>query len=204
MSDLDGWYVRKADWNRRGTSTACHSGVRFDVDQGARSRTENARDAMPYARRDDPYGEERTVGRRTGRRGEPLAGRTPRKPNLRRLLGQGRTRLKRDPDDPEASGERERGVDTQRGRYALGWLIEQDGTADLRTWAEHIAAWEEDAPLAEISRDRRIHMYSWLYFAFVPRLVQAGLLEYEDDVVRPADGVEQIGEYLANSVSDDS
>lgn len=88
------------------------------------------------------------------------------------------------------------GINTQRGRYAVAWLIDQGGRADLDTWATHVAAWEEDVPLCDVSRDRWMHFYSWLYFSLVPRLVQADLVEHEREAVRPADDVERIGEYL--------
>jgi hypothetical protein len=96
----------------------------------------------------------------------------------------------------EPSTDPRKGIDTQRGRYALGWLIDQDGRANIETWAYHVAAWEEDVPLCDVSEERWMHYYSWLYFSLVPRLVQEGLVEHRNDAVRPVDGLEPIGEYL--------
>lgn len=97
----------------------------------------------------------------------------------------------RDPSNPREQ------IRTERGRYALSWLVDEGGTTELRPWAEAVAAWEEDASPDKVPRGRTLHFYSWLYFAFVPCLVKEGVVTFDQRRVEPAEDVSYLEDYLA-------
>lgn len=88
-------------------------------------------------------------------------------------------------------------VRSDRGQFALSWLAGQEGVASLDTWADHLAAREEEEPLYELSERRKRHYYCWLYFALIPRLEQEGLVERHDDVVRAQVDADRLEAYPA-------
>lgn len=87
-------------------------------------------------------------------------------------------------------------VDSERGRFALSWLADQQGVATLEMWACHLAAWAEDKPLAAVDEERVRHYYCWLYFSFVPGLEAAGLLSVDDETVTAQADEHSLDAYL--------
>ncbi|WP_435362035.1 DUF7344 domain-containing protein [Haloarchaeobius sp. DFWS5] len=69
-------------------------------------------------------------------------------------------------------------IDRERTQYALSWFVDHGAETDIEVWATHVAAWEHETDLAGVDRSKREHLYSWLYFELVPRLVEDGLVEH--------------------------
>jgi hypothetical protein len=67
----------------------------------------------------------------------------------------------------------------RRRREALRYLRGTEGTVSLRDLAEHVAAEENDVWTHELTSDQRKRVYTTLYQCHLPRMDDAGILEYE-------------------------
>lgn len=72
-------------------------------------------------------------------------------------------------------------LSSPRRRYVLYYLREYGGPVELTDLAEELAAWENDTTIAEISPQARKRVYVSLYQTHVPKLDEAGLIEYDPD-----------------------
>lgn len=71
-------------------------------------------------------------------------------------------------------------ADTRR-RYALHYLKQSAEPVDVGELAEHVAAWENDKPVEELSSQDRKRVYISLYQSHLPTLDENGLVDYDDD-----------------------
>ncbi len=78
----------------------------------------------------------------------------------------------------------------KRRRLLVDVLASHGQELTLPDAAEEVAEREANRPLSELSAERVARVYISLYHDHLPRLVEAGLLEYdqEHDLVRPTMG----------------
>lgn len=70
----------------------------------------------------------------------------------------------------------------RRRRHTLHAIVgEEERTHDLGELSERIAAWENDVDVAEVSYDERKRVYTALQQSHLPRLDEAGLVEFDKD-----------------------
>ncbi|ELY95274.1 hypothetical protein C482_16553 [Natrialba chahannaoensis JCM 10990] len=69
----------------------------------------------------------------------------------------------------------------RRRREVLTYLLEADETVTLGELAEQIAAWENDTSVNALSSDQRKRVYVALYQTHLPKMDDAGIVEYDQD-----------------------
>lgn len=69
----------------------------------------------------------------------------------------------------------------RRRREVLAYLVEAEGTVTLGELAEQIAAWENDTSVHALSSDQRKRVYVALYQTHLPKMDEAGIVEYDQD-----------------------
>ncbi len=69
----------------------------------------------------------------------------------------------------------------RRRREVLSYLLEADETVTLGELAEQIAAWENDTEVAALSSDQRKRVYVALYQTHLPKMDDAGIVDYDQD-----------------------
>lgn len=72
-------------------------------------------------------------------------------------------------------------LSSPRRRYVLFQLKQRDDPIELTELAEELAAWENETTVAELSKQERKRVYVSLYQTHVPKLEEAGLVEYDSD-----------------------
>ena len=72
-------------------------------------------------------------------------------------------------------------LSSPRRRYVLYYLREHGGPVELTDLAEKLAAWENDTTVADLSPQARKRVYVSLYQTHVPKLQEAGLIDYDSD-----------------------
>ncbi|UTF53179.1 DUF7344 domain-containing protein [Natronosalvus rutilus] len=92
------------------------------------------------------------------------------------------------PESAATIDETLRAVAAERRRLLLSVLEEHEQELTLPDAAEEVAQCETGKPITELSAERVANVYISLYHDHLPRLVDAGLLEYdqERDLVAPA------------------
>jgi hypothetical protein len=68
-----------------------------------------------------------------------------------------------------------------RRRYILSYLHRVDGPVTLQDLAAEVAAWETDTPVDDLSRQERKRVYVSIYQTHVPKLDDAGVVEWDED-----------------------
>ncbi|NHN59692.1 MULTISPECIES: hypothetical protein [Halorussus] len=86
----------------------------------------------------------------------------------------------------------------RRRRYALHYLRRADGSVQLSELAEQVAAWENDITVDAISAAERKRVYTALYQSHLPKLDDAGIVEYNQNrgIVELSTAAEQLDVYL--------
>jgi len=69
----------------------------------------------------------------------------------------------------------------RRRREVLTYLLDTDGTVTLGELAEQIAAWENDTTVNALSSDQRKRVYVALYQTHLPKMDDAGIIDYDQD-----------------------
>ncbi|WP_336328649.1 DUF7344 domain-containing protein [Halovenus sp. HT40] len=72
-------------------------------------------------------------------------------------------------------------LSADRRQAVLLYLDSTDGQADLGELAEHIAAQECSCSPAELSSQQRKRAYVGLYQCHLPKMADAGVIEYDSD-----------------------
>ena len=87
----------------------------------------------------------------------------------------------------------------RRRRYTLHYLKRQARPVELSELAEQVAAWENDKTVAELSANERKSVYTSLYQTHLPKLADAGIVEYNRNrgVVELSGNAAQLEGYLA-------
>jgi hypothetical protein len=67
----------------------------------------------------------------------------------------------------------------ERRRVALAALVEREGAAPIGELAEHVAAYENDRPRAQLSSDERKRAYVGLYQCHLPKMDGLGIVGFD-------------------------
>lgn len=86
-----------------------------------------------------------------------------------------------------------------RRRYVLYYLRQESEPIELTTLAEHVAAWENETDVESLEDQERKRVYVSLYQTHVPKLADAGLVDYDKEAgtVALAPGATAVDEYLS-------
>lgn len=89
-------------------------------------------------------------------------------------------------------------LSSPRRRYILYHLRQSEQPVELTTLAEQVAAWENETDVENITEQERKRVYVSLYQTHVPRLDEAGVIEYDKDsgMVSLASQAREIDNYL--------
>ena len=88
-------------------------------------------------------------------------------------------------------------LSNERRRCTLYYLQQHDGPARLSDIVDYVAAWQYDQPVSALAREDRMCVYSALHQVHLPKLDEAGFIEYNDDGdIRVRNGVESARLYL--------
>jgi DNA-binding transcriptional ArsR family regulator len=71
-------------------------------------------------------------------------------------------------------------LSSARRRFVLH-VLKQEGEMELTELAEHVAARENEVDVADLTKQERKRVYVSLYQTHVPKLSDAGLVEYDED-----------------------
>jgi len=84
-----------------------------------------------------------------------------------------------------------------RRRYALYYLRQEGGETELSELTEQVAAWENETTPAGLSTEQRKRVYISLYQTHLPKLDEAGVVEYDSDegIVRLSDRASDLDIY---------
>lgn len=72
-------------------------------------------------------------------------------------------------------------LSADRRQQVLGYLDEKGGQADLGELAEHVASIECGCERASLSSQQRKRAYVGLYQCHLPKMADAGVVEYDED-----------------------
>lgn len=70
-------------------------------------------------------------------------------------------------------------LSNERRRRALWYLAEQEGPVPVRELSEHVAAVENDKPVAQLTSQERKRVYVGLYQSHLPKMDDLGFVEYD-------------------------
>ncbi len=89
-------------------------------------------------------------------------------------------------------------LSSPRRRYILYYLRHSEEPVELTTLAEQVAAWENETNVDNITEQERKRVYVSLYQTHIPRLDEAGVIEYDKDsgMVALASQAREIDNYL--------
>jgi hypothetical protein len=90
-------------------------------------------------------------------------------------------------------------LQNERRRRALDYLRGCDGPVRMRDIVDHVAAAEHDTTPEALRSDERKRVHIALYQSHLPKLDQAGVLDYDQDrgVVTRTDRAEELDRFLA-------
>lgn len=96
-------------------------------------------------------------------------------------------------------------LSVQRRRRILAYLAEHDGESTLSDLAEHVASLENDKPVAALTSAERKRVYVCFYQSHLPKLADAGVIDYEQarGTVRLRREARQLYAYLEMSPEDE-
>jgi DNA-binding transcriptional ArsR family regulator len=91
-------------------------------------------------------------------------------------------------------------LSSQRRRMVLYYLELADGPVTVKEISEEIASLENDVPVSELSRQQQKRVYVSLYQSHLPKLSEAGVIEYDRDtgMMALANGASRIDAYLVD------
>jgi len=72
-------------------------------------------------------------------------------------------------------------LSSPRRRYVLYFLRSEPTPIQLTDLAEHVAAWENDTTVEELSTQQRKRVYVSLYQTHLPKLAETGLVDYDEE-----------------------
>ena len=72
-------------------------------------------------------------------------------------------------------------LSNRRRRHVIRYLKSHDSEARVRDIAEQLAAWENDADIAEVTYKQRKRVYTALHQSHLPKLADSGFIDYESN-----------------------
>ncbi|WP_318571112.1 DUF7344 domain-containing protein [Salinigranum marinum] len=91
-------------------------------------------------------------------------------------------------------------LSSPRRRYLIYYLRTEGRTVKLTELADEVAAWEYESPVEDLDKQQRKRVYVSLYQTHVPKLAEAGLIEYDPDTgeITPTYRLRDVDSYLPN------
>jgi hypothetical protein len=89
-------------------------------------------------------------------------------------------------------------LSNRRRRNVITYLKEAGDDARVRDIAEHLAAWENDLEIPEVTYKQRKRVYTALHQSHLPKLAASGFIDYESDrgIVSLTEESRQLDVYL--------
>ncbi|MDQ2051127.1 hypothetical protein RBH26_11605 [Natronolimnohabitans sp. A-GB9] len=87
-------------------------------------------------------------------------------------------------------------LSNHRRRYAIHYCKREDEPVELGDLAEHVAAWELDKEIEELTSSERKRVYTALQQQHLPTLERADMIEFDDRTVELTDEASQLEVYL--------
>lgn len=87
-------------------------------------------------------------------------------------------------------------LSNNRRRYAIHYCKREDGPVTLGDLAEHVAAWELDKEVEEITSAERKRVYTSLQQTHLPTLEQADVIEFDDRTIELTEEAAELDVYL--------
>ncbi len=94
-------------------------------------------------------------------------------------------------------------LSNHRRRYAIHYCKREDEPVELGDLAEHVAAWELDKDVSELTSAERKRVYTSLQQTHLPTLERADMIEFDDRTIELTDEASDLEVYL-DVVPDDS
>ncbi|AZQ16203.1 hypothetical protein DOS48_14580 (plasmid) [Halorubrum sp. PV6] len=83
-----------------------------------------------------------------------------------------------------------------RRRHTLHIMKRDDGTAELSSIAEQVAAWENEKPRSEVTSQERHLVYTSIQQNHIPRLERAGVITHQRGELELTDEAEELDIYM--------
>ncbi|PCR91386.1 DUF7344 domain-containing protein [Natrinema ejinorense] len=99
-------------------------------------------------------------------------------------------------DDQSREGEIFDLLSNQRRRYAIHYCKREGEPVPLGDLAEHVAAWELEKEVAEITSAERKRVYTSLQQTHLPTLERADVIEFDDRTIELTDEAAELDVYL--------
>lgn len=92
-------------------------------------------------------------------------------------------------------------LSSPRRRYVLYYLKQEERPVELGELANQIAAWENEIEVEDLSRQQRKRVYVSLYQTHIPKLEDAGIIDYDSDsgMIELSERAGEIDEYLGDA-----
>lgn len=92
-------------------------------------------------------------------------------------------------------------LSSPRRRYVLYYLRTTGEPVALNDLAEHVAAWENETDVEDLSDQERKRVYVSLYQTHIPKLDSVGIVDYDQQsgLVELTDRVHRIDDYLTET-----
>jgi DNA-binding transcriptional ArsR family regulator len=89
-------------------------------------------------------------------------------------------------------------LSNERRRYVVHALRERESPVELGPLAEQIAAWENDTSVTDVTYDQRKRVYTALQQSHLPKMENAGAVEFDKDrgTIVPSDELSEFDLYL--------
>ena len=87
-------------------------------------------------------------------------------------------------------------LSNQRRRYTIHYCKREDEPVELGDLAEHVAAWELDKDVAELTSAERKRVYTSLQQTHLPTLERANMVEFDDRTIELTDDASELQVYL--------
>lgn len=87
-------------------------------------------------------------------------------------------------------------LSNRRRRYTIHYCKREDDPVTLGELAEHVAAWELDKDVEEITSAERKRVYTSLQQTHLPTLEQADMIEFDDRTIELTDEAATLDVYL--------
>ncbi|MFC6716465.1 hypothetical protein ACFQGT_19600 [Natrialbaceae archaeon GCM10025810] len=87
-------------------------------------------------------------------------------------------------------------LSNHRRRYAIHYCKREDGPVTLGDLAEHVAAWELDKEVQELTSAERKRVYTSLQQTHLPTLERADMIEFDNRTVELTENAKDLEVYL--------
>ena len=87
-------------------------------------------------------------------------------------------------------------LSNNRRRYTIHYCKREDGPVTLGDLAEHVAAWELDKEVDEITSTERKRVYTSLQQSHLPTLERANIIEFDDHTIELTEEAAELEVYL--------